>query len=175
MSQFKTIGSLVLSLIFITLLSACGGGGGSSSFTADTLQSATVTGTLQEETNVASFLLNMLSVGQVYADIPTMLYLDDETREVMLDANNQFSISDIEDGDHSLFWEDGETRYEFEFRMTERRGLDFGTITINNGTVERFTGFNGYHFGAYSGANRPPIPLQSGPPVPEQTGPGIPL
>jgi hypothetical protein len=28
---------------------------------------------------------------------------------------------------------------------------------------------------AYSGANRPPIPLQSGPPVPEQTGPGIPL
>lgn len=28
---------------------------------------------------------------------------------------------------------------------------------------------------AYSGAIRPPIPLQSGPPVPEQTGPGIPL
>ncbi|MFA6686987.1 MAG: CAAX prenyl protease-related protein [Desulfuromonas sp.] len=31
-----------------------------------------------------------------------------------------------------------------------------------------------WHF-AYSGANRPLIPLQSGPPVPEQTGPGLPL
>jgi hypothetical protein len=162
MHKFKTIGLLALSIALVMLLSACGGGGGGSSSSAtdtspsgddstntDTLQSATVTGTLQEETNVASFLLNMLSVGQVYADVPSMVYLDDEKSQVMLDADGNFTVSNIADGDHSLFWEDETTnaRYEFEFRMAEGRGLDFGTITINDGKIERFTGFNGYHFG----------------------------
>jgi len=55
----------------------------------------------------------------------------------------------------------GQQHYDQEFEVS-------GTTMIINTVpmVEK---------GAYSGAIRPPIPLQSGPPVPEQTGPPIPL
>jgi len=157
--KFSNQLTILCSITMLLILTACGSGGGGSSSSSTTpstdnntidsitIQNSTVTGTLQEDTTLVATLINILSVGSVYADIPEMIYLDDENGTVMLDADNNFTISNIQDGDHSLFWEDGDTRYEFEFRMSEARGLDFGTITIKGEKIDRFTGFNGYHFG----------------------------
>ena len=82
------------------------------------------------------------------ANVQARLYLDDTTTPFYTDVDGKFSITNISDGNHSLhIYVDGEVEIVFPFRMTERRGLDFGLMHISSGQVQNYTGFNGYHFG----------------------------
>lgn len=136
-----------IAIFSVFSLIACGGGGGSQTTGSD-LQPATVAGTLTTQTSVASMLLNAITPVAAVADIPAALYLDDSTVPVYPDAQDHFVIGNIPDGDHSLFIRlDDATEMEFPFRMADGRGLDFGLMTLVNGQVHDFTGFNGYHFG----------------------------
>ncbi|HKJ04068.1 MAG TPA: hypothetical protein VJ974_00615 [Geopsychrobacteraceae bacterium] len=137
----------LIAVFSIFSLFACGDGGVSQA-TGSHLQPATVTGTLATRTSVTLMLLNAITPVAAVADIPAALYLDDSTVPVYPDAQDHFVIKNIPDGDHSLFIRlEGGTEMEFPFRMADGRGLDFGLMTLANGQVHDFTGFNGYHFG----------------------------
>ncbi|MGK2906484.1 MAG: hypothetical protein ACSLFH_09095, partial [Desulfuromonadales bacterium] len=136
-------------------LAACGGSGGSDSSTSSdgsatspSLQSSTVTGVLTTQSNTVSRLIDLITPNSAIALVPATMYLDDSANPVFADAQDRFTISNVPDGDHSLYihLDDG-TEIEFPFRLAAGRGLDFGIMTLANGQVQTFTGFNGYHFG----------------------------
>ena len=134
----------------LLILSACGGSGSSvDTMTTHSLQTSSVTGALEEETTLTGLMIDLFTPTSVQADIPTMLYLDDSSSPIMVGTNGEFTIKDIADGDHSLYWNTDNTDhpYEFQFRMSGGLGLDFGTIAFRDGLVESFSGFNGYRFG----------------------------
>ena len=78
----------------MVLLTGCGGGSDS-----HPLQSASVSGTLQDQPSVAQALSDFFSPAAVQADVPTMLYLDDSTTPIMVGPDGDFTIADIPDGD----------------------------------------------------------------------------
>ncbi len=134
-------------------LAACGGDGDNASSAVDSgttpsLQSSTVTGVLTTESNAVSQFLDLITPTAAIALVPATIYLDDSSTPVYPNAQDRFTISNVANGDHSLYiqMEDG-TQIEFQFRMAAGRGLDFGTMNLANSQVETFTGFNGYHFG----------------------------
>lgn len=149
--QFTSM--LVPLLLIFLVLSGCGGSG---SGTADhegispdvELQPATVTGILQDQSGRTASIWRLLSPVEAHAGPPAFLYLDDSGIPVTVDADGRFQMSNLVDGDHTLYWNTatGET-LEFPFRMTASRGLDFGTIRYTPDAIQEFTGFNGYHFG----------------------------
>src|SRR6056297_3151267 len=108
MTIHKTLrASLVLLTIALTL-TACGGGGGGGGGTTDSsasLQTATVTGSLQEESSLAQTFLKFITPASVQADVPTMIYLDDSSVPMMVGPGGEFTISDLADGNHSLYWD----------------------------------------------------------------------
>ena len=81
-------------------------------------------------------------------NMPVVLTLDNSANPIFMDSQNHFTISNVQNLDHSLFLrlEDG-TTIEMPFRMAANRGLDLGEITIREGRLNGFSGFNGYHFG----------------------------
>ncbi|MGK2944847.1 MAG: hypothetical protein ACSLFC_08925 [Desulfuromonadales bacterium] len=153
--------SLKRLVIFIFLilagfsLAACGGGGGSDdapsdvgSATTPSLQSSTVTGVLTTQSSAVSRFFDLITPTSAIAVVPATIYLDDSSTPVFPNAQDRFTISNVANGDHSLYIQMGDgTEMEFQFRMAAGRGLDFGTMTLANGQVRTFTGFNGYHFG----------------------------
>jgi hypothetical protein len=160
--MFQTYTKRLALFIFLLLtalyLSGCGGGGGSgdsggsTTGTAPTatpsLQSSTITGVLATQASVASRLLSIISPTSAIANIQATLYLDNSSTPVYADAQDRFTITNVPNGDHSLYIHMGDgTNIEFPFRMAANRGLDFGRMTLANGQVHDFTGFNGYHFG----------------------------
>ena len=137
-------------------LAACGGsgGGGDSSSSSDSpvtspsLQSSTVTGVLATQASVVSRLMDLVTPTAAIAVVPATVYLDDSLNPVFPNAQDRFTISNVANGDHSLYLDMGDgTEIEFPFRMVAGRGLDFGTMILSGVHVRNFTGFNGYHFG----------------------------
>ncbi len=144
----------LISTVFF--LSACGGGGGGDdsntssdvSATTPSLQSSTVTGVLTTQTSVITKLMDLVTPTSAIAVVPATIYLDDSLNPVFPNAQDRFTISNVANGDHSLYLHMGDgTEIEFPFRMVSGRGLDFGTMTLSGEHVQEFTGFNGYHFG----------------------------
>ena len=136
-------------------LTACGGGGSgdgsttsNASATTPSLQSSTVTGVLTTQTSAITKLMDLVTPTSANAVVPATLYLDDSQVPIYPNAQDQFTINNVSNGDHSLYIEinDG-TEMEFPFRMAAGNGLDFGTMTLAGGQVQNFTGFDGYHFG----------------------------
>ena len=140
----------LLTLMAGLALGACGGGGDGdhSPTNGSTLQTASVAGTLRTDTTMAANLLDFVTPAAAIADVPATLYLDNSTRPVYPDGQDRFRMTNVADGDHTLYihLQDG-TEIEFPFRMAAGRGLDFGMMTLADGQVREFTGFNGYHFG----------------------------
>lgn len=158
--MFQVIRKGLLSFIALIsmgfYLAACGGGGGgggnspavSSEGTSPSLQSATVTGVLSTESNVASTLISLISPAVAVANVATAIYLDDSREPIFTDSQDRFTITNIPNGDHSLYlYLANGDEIVFPFRMEAGRGLDFGAMTIEGGRIDSFTGFDGYTFG----------------------------
>lgn len=153
----KKLAPFVFLLMTGFYLAGCGGGGGSSDsggtteetpITTPSLQSSTITGVLAIQTSAISRLLNLILPASAVANVQASLSIDNSPAPVYLDPQDRFTITNIPNGDHSLSIHMGDgTTLEFPFRMTSGRGLDFGHMTLANGQIENFTGFNGYHFG----------------------------
>ena len=136
---------LLILLSTVIYLAGCGGG---SSTGSQTLQSSTVTGQLSSGADGLARWFDILTPSSAIATFSGTLYLDGSTIPIYPDAQGRFSITDIPNGDHSLFIHlSDETNIEFPFRMADSRGLDFGLMSLAGGQVRNFTGFNGYHFG----------------------------
>ena len=151
----KKLTMLMLLLSTGFYLAACGGGGGGDdspsngdSVTTPSLQSSTVTGVLATQTSAISKLMDFITPTSAIALVPATIYLDDSPSPIFANAQDRFTITNVQNGDHSLYIVMGdETEMEFPFRMAAGRGLDFGTMTLDGGQVRTFNGFNGYHFG----------------------------
>src|SRR3990172_7506246 len=72
----------------------------------------------------------------------------DRVTAIPIAPDGRFEVSQVNDGDHSLFVHlgTGET-VEIPFRMHDGRGIDLGTVRIRNGHMEGISGFDGYRFG----------------------------
>ena len=99
----------------------------------------------------AGGLSPMTVTGRLNVDsthLPVTLFLDNSANPIVVDSQNHFMVSNIQNRDHSLFMRLGDgTTIEMPFRMAAGRGLDLGAITISDGQLVGFSGFNGYHFG----------------------------
>lgn len=151
MIRFKRLRPFLMLTATILVLTACGGGGSSSDGTAapsPTFQSSTVTGVLTTESGVVSTIMELFTPTSAVALVPATIYLDNSPTPFFTDANDRFTVSNVPNGDHSLFIHPGDgTVIEFPFRMVAGYGLDFGQMLLADGRVRNFTGFNGYHFG----------------------------
>lgn len=141
-----------MSLGLILFLTACSGGSDGADPTVVLSETVgvffppsdqTVTGTIVIEDTQRS----NRSISPTDTDNMT-LALDDGVTEIPFDSQGSFEMENIFDGNHTLFvhHEDG-TITNIPFRMLSGRGLDMGTITIHDGLVESYTGFDGYLFG----------------------------
>jgi hypothetical protein len=137
-------------------LAACGGGGGGGddspsngdSVTTPSLQSSTVTGVLTTQTSPITKLMDLITPTSAIAVVPKKMYLDDSLDPIYANDQDRFTITNIQNGDHSLYIDMGDgAEIEFPFRMADERDLDFGTMTLDDDQVWTFNGFNGYHFG----------------------------
>ena len=101
--------------------------------------------------NVSGSISPMTVTGRLNVDttnMPVMLFQDNAVNPIAVDSQNRFTMSNVQNRDHSLFIRLGDgTTIEMPFRMTANRGLDLGEITIIAGQLNGFSGFNGYHFG----------------------------
>ena len=153
--SMKRLAFFIFLISTVFSLTACGGGGGGGSSTSSdvsattpSLQTSTVTGVLTTQSSAITKLMDLVTPTAAIAVIPATIYLDDSSNPVFPNAQDRFTISNVANGDHSLYIQMGDgTEMEFQFRMAAGRGLDFGTMTLANGQVRTFTGFNGYHFG----------------------------
>jgi hypothetical protein len=138
-------------------LAACGGGGGGGgddspsngdSVTTPSLQPSTVTGVLTTQTSAITKLMDLITPTSAIALVPATMFLDNSSSPIFANAQDRFTITNVQNGDHSLYIVMGDgAEMEFPFRMAAGRGLDFGTMTLDGGQVRTFNGFNGYHFG----------------------------
>ena len=123
--------------IAMAVLVSCGGSGGGSSGADE----GTVVGTLQLENRSTSQI-------QATQSSSEFVILDESSSSTALEPDGAFEVSDVADGDHSLFvhLHDG-TIAEIPFRMLNHQYLDLGQVHVRNGWVISHTGFDGYRFG----------------------------
>jgi hypothetical protein len=129
----------------LALFSGCGGSGGGSDAPLESL-------TPPAERTVVGRMVEVQAVPAVRAitDPGTTSYviLNDESVEWPLDEQGRFELTEVLDGDHSLFiYNTSGVVIEVPFRMLSGRGLNLGMVTIRNGQLDQVTGFDGYRFG----------------------------
>src|SRR4030066_51408 len=148
-------GSRFIALGLLLTLTACGSSGdGDTSLAPSPPGSAlpasrTVVGTL-DATGASSAQTAAIPGGAAPAaggPAGTTASLDRVTA-IPIAPDGRFEVSQVNDGDHSLFVHlgTGETA-EIPFRMLDGRGIDLGTVRIRNGHPEGHSGFDGYRFG----------------------------
>ncbi len=142
----NTMTSIGSALGLAALLFGCGssGGGGDTASTSVDLSppaARTVVGQIDEVDDVVARAARAPAAG-------TTITLDDGTVDCPLDGQGRFEVTDLVDGDHSLFITSASgATVEVPIRMLDGRGLDLGTVSIRNGQLDDITGADGYRYG----------------------------
>ncbi|MHB8708757.1 MAG: peptidase associated/transthyretin-like domain-containing protein, partial [Desulfuromonadales bacterium] len=139
MIRLKRLRPFLMLTTTILMLAACDGGGGGSSSDGSaapspTFQSSTVTGVLTTQSGAVSRIMELFTPTSAVALVPATIYLDNSSTPFFTDANDRFTITNVPNGDHSLFIRPGDgTVIEFPFRMSAGYGLDFGQMMLADG------------------------------------------
>jgi hypothetical protein len=149
-TKFVTLGAACLAVSFLT---ACGGG--SSDTPSQSVNDSKIAETPPVIRNTVAGTIALDDSGTVASLQATLvpgpglqISLDDGVDLAVTDQNGVFSMTDVPNGGHSLFVHLANNEIvEIPFRMADGMSISLGKVSIQNGVLADFTGFNGYHFG----------------------------